>query len=79
VAARIIQGLAHGGESAAAYVYVSEIAPPKSRGLWSSTVFTSIAFGVILATLFGVALTQSLTVEQLAACGWRIPFLVRAA
>jgi len=79
VVARIIQGLAHGGESAAAYVYVSEIAPPRSRGLWSSTVFTSIAFGVILATLFGVTLTQSLTVEQLAAWGWRIPFLVGAA
>lgn len=78
VAARIIQGLAHGGESAAAYVYVSELAPPKSRGLWSSTVFTSIAFGVILATLFGVALTQSLTAEQLGAWGWRVPFFVGA-
>lgn len=78
VVARIIQGLAHGGESAAAYVYVSEIAPPKSRGLWSSTVFASIAFGVIVATLFGVALTQSLTVEQLSNWGWRIPFFVGA-
>jgi MHS family alpha-ketoglutarate permease-like MFS transporter len=33
VLARLAQGLAHGGESATSYAYVSEIAPPKKRGL----------------------------------------------
>lgn len=39
LAARLIQGAAHGGETAASYAYIAEIAPPKRRGLWSSTVF----------------------------------------
>ena len=76
--ARIIQGLAHGGESAAAYVYVSELAPPARRGLWSSSVFVSISVGVIVASLLGVALTSSLTPEQLNGWGWRVPFAVGA-
>ncbi len=74
--ARIIQGLAHGGESAAAYVYVSELAPAKSRGLWSSSVFVSISVGVIIASLLGVVLTSSLEAEQLNGWGWRVPFVV---
>jgi MHS family alpha-ketoglutarate permease-like MFS transporter len=36
---RLLQGLAHGGESGVAYTYVAEIAPARKRGLWSSSVF----------------------------------------
>ncbi|RYF72376.1 MAG: MFS transporter [Comamonadaceae bacterium] len=76
LAARIVQGLAHGGESAAAYVYVSELAPPRRRGLWSSSVFVSISLGVILASLMGVLLTSTLTPQQIGDWGWRVPFVM---
>jgi MHS family alpha-ketoglutarate permease-like MFS transporter len=74
LAARLVQGLAHGGESAAAYVYVGEIAPSASRGLWSSSFFSSITAGVILGSLLGVLLTQLLGTHDLLSWGWRIPF-----
>lgn len=37
-----------------ACVYVSELAPPQRRGLWSSSVFVRISLGMILARLLGV-------------------------
>ncbi|UZF48227.1 MFS transporter [Rhodococcus rhodochrous] len=74
--ARIIQGLAHGGESAAAYVYVSELAPPRRRGLWSSSIFFSASVGTIAGTLLGAFMTNMVSAEAMQAWGWRIPFVV---
>jgi MFS transporter, MHS family, alpha-ketoglutarate permease len=74
LAARLIQGAAHGGETAASYAYIAEIAPPKRRGLWSSTVFLSVGAGSLLATFFMALLTQALTVDDMQRWGWRIPF-----
>src|SRR6266446_4253781 len=48
--ARLIQGFAHGGETSASYVYVSELAPAPRRGLWASSVFASATFGVIIGS-----------------------------
>jgi MFS transporter, MHS family, alpha-ketoglutarate permease len=73
--ARLIQGFAHGGETCASFVYVSELAPSKSRGLWSSSIFASSTFGVILGSLMGVTLTALLSADELASWGWRIPFV----
>lgn len=72
--ARIVQGLAHGGESAAAYVYVSELAPPRRRGLWSSSIFMSASVGTITGTLLGAALTNLLSDDAMQTWGWRVPF-----
>src|SRR5699024_3590836 len=44
---RVLQGLAHGGESGVAYTYVAEIAPRSRRGLWSSSVYVSVMIGVM--------------------------------
>ena len=74
--ARLLQGLAHGGDSATSYVYISEIAPKESRGLWSSAVFVSVTSGSLLATLLGVGLTKSLESSEMLAWGWRIPFFL---
>jgi MHS family alpha-ketoglutarate permease-like MFS transporter len=76
--ARLVQGFAHGGESAAAYVYIGEIAPARSRGLWSSSAFASITFGVMIGSLLGVVLTQTLDTAVLHSWGWRIPFALGA-
>ncbi|WP_378143957.1 MFS transporter [Cnuibacter sp. UC19_7] len=72
--ARLAQGFAHGGESTASYAYVSEIAPPRRRGLWSSTVYISVGLGTVLATLFGSLLAVTMDADLLDEWGWRIPF-----
>lgn len=78
LAARLLQGFAHGGETASAFVYISEIAPQRSRGLWVSTIFASSTFGVILGSLMGVALTKTLDTTAVAEWGWRVPFVIGA-
>jgi len=75
VLARLVQGFAHGGETTTSYAYVSEIAPPKRRGLWSSTVFFAVGLGSLTATLFLALLTAVISKEAMFDWGWRIPFL----
>nr|WP_206025581.1 MFS transporter [Rhodococcus sp. 14C212] len=78
LAARIMQGFAHGGESATAYSYVGEIAPPHRRGMWGSVAFIAIFGGSVLAYSIGGAVTSSLSETAVADWGWRIPFLIGA-
>lgn len=74
--ARLTQGFAHGGETTTSYAYVSEIAPAKSRGLWSSSVFFAVGLGSLIATLFLALLTTVLTADDMQTWGWRVPFLL---
>ncbi|MGC7152231.1 MFS transporter [Paenarthrobacter ureafaciens] len=76
--ARLVQGFAHGGESTTSYAYTAEIAPPKRRGLWSSTVFIAVGSGSLLATLFMAVLTGLISKPEMMAWGWRIPFAAGA-
>lgn len=76
--ARLLQGLAHGGETTASYAYVSEIAPPHRRGLWSSTVFVAVAVGGLLATMLGTLLTSTIDAQGMNEWGWRVPFFIGA-
>lgn len=78
VVARLMQGLAHGGETAASYAYVSEIAPPRQRGLWSSAVFVSVSVGTLCATALGAGISAALPAGDADRWGWRIPFLLGA-
>ncbi|PXA76711.1 MFS transporter [Auritidibacter sp. NML100628] len=75
---RIAQGLAHGGESAAANSYVAEIAPAHKRGQWSSLVFVTIFGGSVLAYSVGGGISAVVDETALAAWGWRIPFVLGA-
>lgn len=77
-AARLLQGLAHGGESGVSYTYVAEISPAKHRGLWSSSVFVSVTIGVMLATFTGVILTAVFSEGDMNSFGWRIGFGIGA-
>ncbi|NKS73231.1 MFS transporter [Rhodococcus hoagii] len=78
LAARVTQGFAHGGESATAYSYVSEIAPPHRRGMWGSVAFIAIFGGSALAYSVGGGVTSVLSNDAVAEWGWRIPFLIGA-
>jgi MFS transporter, MHS family, alpha-ketoglutarate permease len=74
--ARIGQGMSLGGEVSNASAYLAEIAPPERRGRYSSFFYISTGSAVLLASLLGALLTQVLSREELAAYGWRIPFIL---
>lgn len=76
---RVIQGFAHGGESATANSYIPEIAPRDRRGKWGSLVYMSIFGGSVIAYTLGGIISLALTDEQIGAWGWRIPFWLGAA
>lgn len=74
--ARVVQGLATGGELPSAQTYLAESAPPERRGLWSSVIYVASVGGNTVGVLLGLALTVVLTHAEMLAYGWRIPFLV---
>jgi MHS family alpha-ketoglutarate permease-like MFS transporter len=74
--ARVGQGMSLGGEVSNASTYLGEIAPPRKRGRYSSFFYISTGSAVLLASLLGALLTGVLTKAELAAYGWRIPFLI---
>lgn len=79
VLARMIQGVSIGGEYGTAATYLSEMAPPKHRGFYSSFQYVSTTMGQLVALAILMLLQRwLLTQEQLSDWGWRIPFGVGA-
>jgi MFS transporter, MHS family, alpha-ketoglutarate permease len=74
--ARIAPGMSLGGEVSNASAYLAEIAPPERRGRYSSFFYISTGSAVLVASLLGALLTAVLTRDELAAWGWRIPFVL---
>lgn len=77
--ARLVQGLAHGGELPSSQTYLSEMAPKEKRGFWATLIYTSGTVGILFGTLLGAVLNMALSTEAMNAWGWRIPFLIGAA
>ena len=76
--ARLIQGLAHGGELPSSQTYLSEVAPKEKRGLWATLIYTLGTVGILAGTLLGAVLNMTLSAEAMNDWGWRVPFLVGA-
>lgn len=76
VVGRIIQGLSAGVELGGVSVYLAEIAPPGRKGFFCSWQSASQQVAVAVAAVLGVILNLSLTHEQMASWGWRIPVLL---
>lgn len=75
---RVLQGLALGGEWGGAAIYIVEHADPRRRGLMSSWLAASAAFG-LGGALLAVLVTRTLLGEvAFEAWGWRVPFLFSA-
>ncbi|OOL32312.1 MFS transporter [Rhodococcus rhodochrous] len=76
--ARLIQGIAHGGESGNAYTYLAEIAPANKRGLWGSSIMMTMLLGVMAATAMSILLTSIISEDDMSEFGWRIGFAIGA-
>lgn len=74
VAARLMQGFSAGGEFGSATAFLAEHVPGR-RGFFASWQIASQGLTTLLAASFGVLLTSELTAGQLAAWGWRVPFV----
>src|SRR6478752_7547241 len=76
VIARIMQGISAGSEGQSAITFMVEHAPANRRGLFGS--FTNMASGLATLAATGAAamVTSAFTPADLAAWGWRIPFVV---
>ncbi|MBS4197687.1 MFS transporter [Lederbergia citri] len=74
--ARIIQGFSTGGEYAGAMVYIAESSPDNKRNMLGSGLEIGTLAGYILASLLASILFITLSDQQMASWGWRIPFLL---
>lgn len=73
---RCAQGFSAGGEYAGAAAFLVEYAPERKRGLFSSVVSAGAGLGVMGGGAVTLALTWSLSAEDMSSWGWRVPFLV---
>ena len=75
VLARLVQGLALGGEVGPSTALLMEAAPPGRRGAWVSWQGASQGAATLMAGVAGLTLATLLDAKQMAAWGWRLPFL----
>jgi MFS family permease len=76
ISARLLQGLALGGEYGGAATYVAEHAPPGRRGNFTAWIQTTATLGLFLSLIVILVARSSLGTERFEAWGWRIPFLL---
>ncbi len=76
VLARLLQGVATGGEFASATAFLIESAPPGRRGFFGSLQMVGQAIAALGGACAGMLVTQGLTPEQVDSWGWRLPFIV---
>lgn len=79
ILARLVQGLALGGEVGASTAVLLECAPAGQRGRFVSWQGASQGIAILAAGLVGFGLSTILTAAQLDSWGWRIPFALGLA
>ncbi|HEX4235756.1 MAG TPA: MFS transporter [Caldimonas sp.] len=75
VVCRLLQGLALGGEVGPATALLLEMAPRGKRGYYTSWQLASQGLAVAVGGLFGVIVSATMSPQDLASWGWRLPFL----
>lgn len=75
VVARLVQGLALGGEVGPSTAFLVEAAPQHRRGLYGSWQVASQGIATFVAGGLGLGLAATLTPAEMQAWGWRVPFL----
>jgi len=84
VAARLIQGVAAGGEVGASMSLLVESAPPNRRGFYSSWSLATQGIATVVGGVTALALSAALPAisgepNVMAEWGWRIPFFIGVA
>lgn len=78
VVIRILQGISVAGEYTASGVLIIEQTPLERRGFIGSFVPLAMLMGCVLGSAVPAALSSILSDDQMAAWGWRLPFLFGA-
>lgn len=76
VLARLLQGLATGGEFASATSFLVEAAPANRRGFYGSWQMFGQGLAVLAGAGMGALVTKGLSPEAFESWGWRVPFMV---
>ncbi|MEO6256165.1 MAG: MFS transporter [Sphingomicrobium sp.] len=76
---RCVMGFSVGGEYTGVVAYLLEGAPPQRRGLVASLASAASEIGALLAVGVSALTVAAMSEADLAAWGWRIPFVVGAA
>lgn len=76
IAARVVQGLAAGGEFGSAAAFLAEYSPRKHRGFGVSWLEFGSLLGFLAASLVVYLLNVVMGPETIQDWGWRIPFLL---
>ncbi len=79
VIARLVQGIAMGGEVATAATYVVESAPEDKRYRYGAFTYAGDALGALGATIVLALLLTTMGADAVRDGGWRIAFFVAAA
>ena len=82
--ARLIRGVAAGGEVGASMSLLVESAPPNRRGFYSSWSLATQGIATVVGGVTALALSAALPVlsgepNAMAEWGWRIPFFIGVA
>ncbi|HZV21562.1 MAG TPA: MFS transporter [Hyphomicrobiales bacterium] len=73
---RLLQGFSAGVELGGVSIYLFEIATPGNKGFYTSFQSASQQVAIFAASIIGYVMKISLTPEQIANGGWRIPFFI---
>ncbi len=73
---RVLQGLALGGEYGGAAIYVGEHVPDNRRGFYTSFIQITATLGLFVSLIVILVTQNSMSKEEFAAWGWRVPFLI---
>lgn len=76
---RLLQGFSAGAELGGVSVYLAEIATPGRKGFYTAWQSASQQVAIVMAAALGYGLNQWLSPAEVAAWGWRIPFLIGCA
>jgi MFS transporter, MHS family, proline/betaine transporter len=72
---RMLQGLSVGGEYTGSIVYLSEHAPDKKRGFFTSWTLFGAVGGILLGSGVSALISHLLTDAQISDWGWRLAFI----
>ncbi|MEU1089805.1 MFS transporter [Streptomyces sp. NPDC005576] len=76
VLARMVQGLAAGGEWGGGTAFLVEYAPEGRRGLYGSLHQFATILGFVCGIAMSTLVTETFTRSTLDSYGWRLPFLI---